>query len=367
MAMMVSVHVWFRPFRDELSLTRDDGRVAQKGKGQFRRKFRRNCKGNHRAVPARNSFLAVLALLKSSRAEMSRTGDKGSMMRLTQSLRRTKLCRSLPPSLILGERGSAAHVCGRYGLILRGRRRSPCRALPVNRRRRRAGFCERTKKTMTRYSLIVSHRNGTRSRSCKPAVGIGKLERVQLQVVQRLAVITTRSAQEPPPERAQVLPSRPQVLMTLLGDPSQMMQAELRHDAGNLIGHREHGSGEPRVLSRSRPGDEERIPHQLDGGLARKQAYRGELPAVPRSIVLRTLPPSRISELNVRKQKRTFARPAACRAIEAHPKVAVHPHHLRQHALAVFPRGLRRLRNEPLIEFVNELEARAAIPGRDRH
>ena len=38
MAMMVWVHVWFRPFRDELSLTRDDGRAAQKRKGQFRRK-----------------------------------------------------------------------------------------------------------------------------------------------------------------------------------------------------------------------------------------------------------------------------------------------------------------------------------------
>jgi hypothetical protein len=38
MAMMVWVHVWFRPFRDELSLRRDDGRGAQKWKGRFRRK-----------------------------------------------------------------------------------------------------------------------------------------------------------------------------------------------------------------------------------------------------------------------------------------------------------------------------------------
>src|SRR6185437_12059484 len=39
MAMMDSVHVWFRPFRDELSLRRDDGRAAQNGKTEFRRKF----------------------------------------------------------------------------------------------------------------------------------------------------------------------------------------------------------------------------------------------------------------------------------------------------------------------------------------
>ena len=38
MAMMDLVHVWFRPFRDELSLRRDDGRDPQKGKGRFRRK-----------------------------------------------------------------------------------------------------------------------------------------------------------------------------------------------------------------------------------------------------------------------------------------------------------------------------------------
>ena len=38
MAMMDLVHVWFRPFRDELSLKRDDGRAAQKRKGRFRRK-----------------------------------------------------------------------------------------------------------------------------------------------------------------------------------------------------------------------------------------------------------------------------------------------------------------------------------------
>lgn len=39
MAMMDWVHVLFRPFRDELSLTRDDDMVGQKGKRAFRRKF----------------------------------------------------------------------------------------------------------------------------------------------------------------------------------------------------------------------------------------------------------------------------------------------------------------------------------------
>lgn len=38
MAMMELIHVWFRPFRDELSLKRDDRSAVQNGKGRFRRK-----------------------------------------------------------------------------------------------------------------------------------------------------------------------------------------------------------------------------------------------------------------------------------------------------------------------------------------
>lgn len=38
MAMMELIHVWFRPFRDELSLKRDDRSAMQNGKGRFRRK-----------------------------------------------------------------------------------------------------------------------------------------------------------------------------------------------------------------------------------------------------------------------------------------------------------------------------------------
>lgn len=39
MAMMDSAHVWFRPFRDKLSLRRDYGKAAQNRKMQFRRNF----------------------------------------------------------------------------------------------------------------------------------------------------------------------------------------------------------------------------------------------------------------------------------------------------------------------------------------
>lgn len=98
-------------------------------------------------------------------------------------------------SLMLASAACAAHVSGEYGLILRGRRRSPCRALPVNRRRRRAGFCGIAKNAMRRYSSIESPRNGVGIRNSQSAIGIGKLECVQMQIVQRLPIIAARCAQ----------------------------------------------------------------------------------------------------------------------------------------------------------------------------
>lgn len=43
-------------------------------------------------------------------------------------------------------------------------------------------------------------------------------------------------------------------------------------------------------------------------------------------------------------------------------KIAVYPYHLRQRARVGFSDHFRRLHNEPLVEFVNELETGAAWP-----
>jgi hypothetical protein len=61
MAMMDLVHVWFRPFRDELSLTSDDGRVAQKRKRQFRRKNGETADASDPAVSKRITLAAAPA------------------------------------------------------------------------------------------------------------------------------------------------------------------------------------------------------------------------------------------------------------------------------------------------------------------
>lgn len=220
---------------------------------------------------------------------------------------------------------------------------------------------------MSRYSSITDPRNGGGNGRCKTAVGIRKPECMQMQLVQRLAIVAARRAQEPAPERAQVLPSWAQVLMVVIGHVSQLAQPELCNDAGDLFGHGEERSSKSGVLLGGVPGNDERIPHQVDGRLAREEAYRAGWAAMPRRVVLSALPPGGIAELDVREQKRTLTRPLTCWAIETDPKIPVHPHHLGHGVVAVLACSLCQLFDEQLVELMNELEAGASGPRRDRH
>jgi hypothetical protein len=198
----------------------------------------------------------------------------------------------------------------------------------------------------------------------KPTVSIRELVRVQLQIVQGFDVIAARGAQKPSPERAQVIPSWPQVLVVTIRDEPQVAQAEPRNDECNTFGHCKQGRSKACVLPGSAPGDGERISHQLDGPPAREQAHRAGRPALPRGIALRALPPCLVSEVNISEEKRASTRPAACRRIERCPEIPVHAQHLRQGAGVALPDDFRRLPNEPLVEFLNELETGDARPGR---
>lgn len=63
-------------------------------------------------------------------------------------------------------------------------------------------------------------------------------------------------------------------------------------------------------------------------------------------------------------RRRDVQRSAGAQAdrIQSYPKIAVYPYHLRQRARVGFSDHFRRLHNEPLVEFVNELETGAAWP-----
>lgn len=206
---------------------------------------------------------------------------------------------------------------------------------------------------------------GRRPRSA--AVGIRKLKCVQMQIVERLAVVAARRTQEPAPERAQMLPSRAQVLMAMIGYAPHVAQSKLRYHAGNTLRHREQGSGEPGVLSGAVAGNEKGIPRQLDGRFAPKQARRAGRTAVPRRIALRAVPPCNVPELEVHEQKRTLTCPLACGAVQTHPKVLVHPHHLGQRMPIVFSGDVRHMLNKQLVELMNELKAGIDGLMRDRH
>jgi len=216
---------------------------------------------------------------------------------------------------------------------------------------------------MSRYSSITHP--GVWSGNGKPAVRVRELVCVQLQVMQGLDVIVARGTQKPSPERAHMIPSRAQVLMVAIRNEPQMAQAELRHNARNPVGHCKQRRGEAGVLPGSAPGDGERISHQLDSPLAREQAHWAGWPALPGDVALRSLPPCLVSEVNISEQKRASTRPTACRRIKRCPEIPVHAHHLRQGAGVALPDDFRHLPNEPLVEFVNELETGNARPGRE--
>lgn len=188
-----------------------------------------------------------------------------------------------------------------------------------------------------------------------------------MEVVQRLPIVAARRIQEAAPERAQVLPSRAQVLMVVIRDVPQLAQPELRNDVGDLLGHGKEGCGKSSVLPSRVPGEVERIPRELDGRLAQKQTNRARRSAVPSQVMLRPLPPGRVPELDVRKQEWALTCQPARRAIQTHPKIPVHPHHLGHGALTALARNLRHLLYEQFVELVNELEARTTAPGRDGH
>ncbi len=217
---------------------------------------------------------------------------------------------------------------------------------------------------MSRHSSIRRTWTQFRSRNSKPAVGVRKLVRVQMQVVERLDVVAARGAQKPSPERAQVIPSRTQMLMVVIRNEPQVAQPELRNDARNPVGHRKQGRGEADVLAGRVPGDDECISHQLNCPFTREQAHRGWWTTLPRRIALRSLPPCLALEVDIGEEKRTPTRPPTCGSIQRHPKIAMYPHHLRQRARLALSDHLRRLHDKSLVEFVYELETRATRPRR---
>lgn len=249
------------------------------------------------------------------------------------------------------------------GLILRGRRTAALSRTSGQLPTALGRVSGITKKAMSRYSSITAPWIGVGSGICKAALGIRKLVCVQMQVLQCLAVIATRGTQKPSPERAQVIPSRAQVLMMVIRNEPQLTQAELRNDTRDLVRHRKQRGGKARVLPGGVPSHHEGIPHQLNRALARKQAHRASGSALPRGVALRSLPPRLVPEVDVREQKRTSTRLPAATRTQSYPKIPVDPHRGRQGARLAFSDHFRRLINEPLVEFVYELETGAARPG----
>lgn len=163
-----------------------------------------------------------------------------------------------------------------------------------------------------------------------------------------------------------MLPSRTQVMMVVIGDVPQLTKPELCNNAGNFFGHREERSRQSGVLPGGVPGNDERIPHQIDSWPAHEEAGEAGLATLPSWVVLRALPPDSVAELDVCEQKRALTRTSACRTVETHPEIPVHPDQLGQVAIAVLACGLGQLLDEQFVELMNEIEEGASGPRGDR-
>lgn len=183
-----------------------------------------------------------------------------------------------------------------------------------------------------------------------------------MQLKKRVLVIASSGAQKSTPERSQVLPSRAQLMMLVHCDVAQLPQPELRHNARNVFGHREQGSGDLGIQPRDVPSDNQGIAHQLDGESAREHAAGGERTSVPRGLPPCPFPPCRIAELNISEQKRAATRASLSRRIERQPKSPVRPYDFGRGVLAVLSRRLHHELDVSLVELVYELEASAARP-----
>jgi hypothetical protein len=220
---------------------------------------------------------------------------------------------------------------------------------------------------MSRHLLITVPCGGVQCGRCGSGFGIRKLESVLMQLKKRLIVIASSGGEKPFPERGQVLPPRTQVMMLVLGDVAELAQPEVRHNAGNVFGHREQGSGDLGVEARGVPSDNQGIAHQLDGEPAREHADRGERAPVRRRFTPRSFPPWHIPELDFSEQKRAATRASLSRRIQRQPKSPVRPHDFGRGVLAVLSRRLHHELDVPLVELVYELEASAARPRGSRN
>jgi hypothetical protein len=138
MAMMDWAHVWFRPFRDELSLRRDDDSVEQNRKRKYRRKNGETPRVVGCEVPARHTRVQRRSHYF-GRFEPAVALGRQTHYTMTTAHLELAMRKALPLVSLVGdpgERGCTQQVGGEYSLILRGRRRVALPGTPVNRQQR---------------------------------------------------------------------------------------------------------------------------------------------------------------------------------------------------------------------------------------
>ncbi len=185
---------------------------------------------------------------------------------------------------------------------------------------------------------------------------------MQVKVEQRLVIAAASRAQQPPPERGQLLPSWAQLPMMVLCHLPKMPQTQFCDDGQDLRRHCEQRSCHASVQAGGVPRDHERVIHHLDGELTWQKARGRRRASAPGMFLTSPLPPFRVPEMNVDQQKWAAAGALAGRWIECQPQLAMFLHDFRGRMRPVGVGDLRQQSQQSPVELMHKVQTRAANP-----
>ena len=187
-----------------------------------------------------------------------------------------------------------------------------------------------------------------------------------MEIIDRSAIITRRSAEKSTPKCMLIFVARAHAIMVSIGKLPEFVQVEVRDNFANLNRHPDQQRAKANVFSRRVPGYGQYVAGYLHADNPREYAAT-ELSATRSLSAPCFLPPIAVSELKVGKDERALACSLACIGFQCHPKSLVGTQDVGQN-LRVSP--LRRTCQTfeiPVVECLDQLEARASGPTRHRH
>ena len=187
-----------------------------------------------------------------------------------------------------------------------------------------------------------------------------------MEIFERGAIIARRSTEKSTPECALTFVARAHAIMVSIGKVPEFVQVEVRDNFGNLGRHPDQQRAKANVFSRRVPGYGQYVAGHLHADNPGENAA-AELSASRSLSAPCFLPPIPVSEFKVGEDERALTCSVASIGFQRHPKLPVGAQDVRQSSRVSPLRRTRKTFEIPVVECLNQLEARASRPMRHRH